>query len=176
MKITKLFLPKVVEKIDENDLMLYFNRFGTILDVKIINNISQSKRFAFITFDDYDSVDKIVSLKNHEIKNFKIYADKSKPKSPMVSQNSERFSKFKDDKLSLKCNNNHPRSLFSTQIPTYLNNNNNHNQKCITNKIYGTYHQAPSSNGNFNNKPCGYGHNRNGKNSGLFRFAPYKKN
>ena len=175
MKITKLFLPKLAEKIDENDLMLYFNRFGTILDVKIINNVSQSKRFAFITFDDYDSVDKIVSLKNHEIKNFKIYADKSNPKSPMVSQNSEKFSKFKDCKLSLKRKTNSGRTPFSTQIPTYLNNN-NHSHESYTNQIYGVYHQAPSNNSKLNNKPCGYRYNRNGKDSGLFRFAPYKKN
>jgi len=185
MKITKLFIPKVVESIDENDLKLYFNKFGTILDIKIIKNIAQSKRFAFVTFDDYDSVDKIVSLKNHEIKQVKIIADKSKPKSPThLNENMNIMSKSRDSKFS-SLNKNSPNSEFritpyKSRNPNYLNNNNNNNnnnqnQQNNINSIYGFYNQAPIKKDNSINNTCGYGPRRNEKNFGLFRFAPYRK-
>jgi len=188
MKITKLFIPKVDESIDENDLRIYFNRFGTVLDVRIISNAAHSKRFAFITFDDYDTVDKIVSLKHHEIKQVKIIADKSKPKiSNTFHENGTKFPPFKNSK-QIPSHNKNPRiSPNPRQVSTYYPNNNRNNQNFNSSQVYGSYHQTNSFHSNpsglttqiYSNKSnsntnlCGYGPLRNENNMGLKRFAPY---
>jgi hypothetical protein len=188
MKITKLFIPKVDESIDENDLRTYFKSFGTILDVRIISNAAHSKRFAFITFDDYDTVDKIVSLKHHEIKQVKIIADKSKPKiSNTIHENGNKFPPLKNSKFIPSYNKNPRISTNPKQISTYYPNNNKNNQNFNLSQVYGSYHQTNSSHSNpgalmnqiYSNKInsntnlCGYGPLRNANNMGLKRFAPY---
>ena len=62
MTIKRLYVSGVKDEIDENDLKEYFGQFGTIEDVEIIvDKESKKKRgFAFVTFDDYDPVDKVV--------------------------------------------------------------------------------------------------------------------
>ena len=44
------------------DLQEYFSQFGNIEEVEIITDKETKKKrgFAFITYDDYDSVDKVV--------------------------------------------------------------------------------------------------------------------
>ena len=58
-----MYLTGVKEGIDQNDLQEYFSEFGTVESVEIIvdHETQKSRGFAFVSFSDYDAVDKIVS-------------------------------------------------------------------------------------------------------------------
>lgn len=59
----KIFVGGIKEDTDEEHLRDYFSQFGKIEEVNIMTEKNSDKRrgFAFITFDDHDSVDRIVS-------------------------------------------------------------------------------------------------------------------
>lgn len=62
MSIKKAFVGGIKEEHDEDDLKNYFSEFGNIESVDIITDKDTGKKrgFAFVTYDDYDPVDKIV--------------------------------------------------------------------------------------------------------------------
>lgn len=61
--VKKIFVGGIKEDTDEEHLREYFNQFGKIEEVNIMTEKNSDKRrgFAFITFDDHDAVDRIVS-------------------------------------------------------------------------------------------------------------------
>lgn len=61
--VKKIFVGGIKEDTDEEHLRDYFSQFGKIEEVNIMTEKNSDKRrgFAFITFDDHDSVDRIVS-------------------------------------------------------------------------------------------------------------------
>lgn len=61
--VKKIFVGGIKEDTDEEHLREYFGQFGKIEEVNIMTEKNSDKRrgFAFITFDDHDSVDRIVS-------------------------------------------------------------------------------------------------------------------
>jgi len=67
---TKLFVGGLLDETDENDLRETFGAFGDIMSVNIISDKDTGLRrgFAFVEFNDYDPVDKIVLLKDHIVK------------------------------------------------------------------------------------------------------------
>jgi len=68
--VKKIFLGGLKEDVEENDLREYFKEFGSITNVNIVTEKDTGKKrgFAFVEFDDYDPVDKIVLKKLHTIK------------------------------------------------------------------------------------------------------------
>lgn len=61
--VKKIFVGGIKEDTDEEHLRDYFSRFGKIDEVNIMTEKNSNKRrgFAFVTFDDHDAVDRIVS-------------------------------------------------------------------------------------------------------------------
>jgi len=69
--IKKLFVGGLRDDHDEECIREYFSEFGNIVSVSVIADRDTGKKrgFAFVEFDDYDPVDKIVLQKSHSIKN-----------------------------------------------------------------------------------------------------------
>lgn len=62
MTCTKAYISGIRNEHSEVDLANYFSNFGEIESVEIIvDHMTKEKRgFAFVTFKDYDSVDRVV--------------------------------------------------------------------------------------------------------------------
>lgn len=59
----KIFVGGIKEDTEEAHLRDYFHQFGKIevIDIMTDRNTGKKRGFAFVTFDDHDSVDRIVS-------------------------------------------------------------------------------------------------------------------
>lgn len=59
----KIFVGGIKEDTEESQIRDYFERFGKIEIIDIITDRNSGKKrgFAFVTFDDHDPVDRIVS-------------------------------------------------------------------------------------------------------------------
>ena len=62
MSIKKVFVGGIKENIEKEHLEDYFSKFGNIVNVEVITEKGTNRKrgFAFVSFDDYDPVDKIV--------------------------------------------------------------------------------------------------------------------
>jgi len=58
----QLFVGGIKEEMSEDHLREYFSHFGSVASIDITKdrNTGQRRGFAFVTFDDYDPVDKII--------------------------------------------------------------------------------------------------------------------
>ncbi|XP_066529023.1 heterogeneous nuclear ribonucleoprotein A1b [Hoplias malabaricus] len=69
MTVKKIFVGGIKEDTEESHLRDYFEQFGKIeaIEIMIDHKTGNKRGFAFVTFDDHDSVDRIVIQKYHTI-------------------------------------------------------------------------------------------------------------
>uniref|UniRef100_A0A1I7Z1I5 Heterogeneous nuclear ribonucleoprotein A1 n=1 Tax=Steinernema glaseri TaxID=37863 RepID=A0A1I7Z1I5_9BILA len=89
----RLYVSGVRDEHNEEMFLNHFSKYGAVLKAEIImdKNTGKPRGFAFITFDDYDAVDKCVLHKSHMINNYRCDVKKALSKEEMSkAQQSER--------------------------------------------------------------------------------------
>ncbi|KAM9828639.1 heterogeneous nuclear ribonucleoprotein A1-like isoform 1-T3 [Syngnathus typhle] len=85
--VKKIFVGGIKEDTEEQHLRDYFEQFGKIEVVEIMNdrNTGRKRGFGFVTFDDHDAVDRIVIQKYHTINSHNCEVRKALPRQDMQS-------------------------------------------------------------------------------------------
>ncbi|KAG5836203.1 hypothetical protein ANANG_G00252100 [Anguilla anguilla] len=87
MTVKKIFVGGIKEDTEEHHLRDYFDQFGKIEVIEIMTDRASGKKrgFAFVTFDDHDSVDRIVIQKYHTVNGHNCEVRKALSKQEMTS-------------------------------------------------------------------------------------------
>ncbi|XP_018103567.1 heterogeneous nuclear ribonucleoprotein A1 S homeolog isoform X1 [Xenopus laevis] len=87
LTVKKIFVGGIKEDTEEHHLREYFEQYGKIEVIEIMTDRGSGKKrgFAFVTFEDHDSVDKIVIQKYHTVNNHNCEVRKALSKQEMSS-------------------------------------------------------------------------------------------
>ncbi|KAL4646195.1 heterogeneous nuclear ribonucleoprotein A1-like [Arapaima gigas] len=87
MTVKKIFVGGIKEDTEEHHLRDYFQQFGKIEVIEIMTDRASGKKrgFAFVTFDDHDSVDRIVIQKYHTVNGHNCEVRKALSKQEMAT-------------------------------------------------------------------------------------------
>lgn len=147
----KLFVGAIKEGLTEEHLKEYFGKYGKIEDCIVMKDKESGKPrgFGFVSFDDYDPIDKIVLEKNHTVNNQAVAVKKAMPKDQTVSgrnqnNNGNNFNgNFNNNRGGNNNNNNRNQNGRN-----FNNNRNNNNQNGRFNQ---NYNNNNNNNDDFNN-------------------------
>uniref|UniRef100_A0A8C6WMQ1 Heterogeneous nuclear ribonucleoprotein A3 n=1 Tax=Neogobius melanostomus TaxID=47308 RepID=A0A8C6WMQ1_9GOBI len=92
LTVKKIFVGGIKEDTEEQHIRDYFERYGKIESIEIMEERSTGKKrgFGFVTFDDHDTVDKIVAQKYHTINSHNCEVRKALSKQEMNSMSNFR--------------------------------------------------------------------------------------
>ncbi|XP_046902351.1 heterogeneous nuclear ribonucleoprotein A3 isoform X2 [Hypomesus transpacificus] len=92
LTVKKIFVGGIREDTEEYHIREYFETYGTIDSVDIMEERQTGKKrgFCFVTFDDHDTVDKIVAQKYHTINSHNCEVRKALSKQEMMSVSNQR--------------------------------------------------------------------------------------
>uniref|UniRef100_A0A452EQS9 Heterogeneous nuclear ribonucleoprotein A3 n=1 Tax=Capra hircus TaxID=9925 RepID=A0A452EQS9_CAPHI len=92
LTVKKIFVGGIKEDTEEYNLRDYFEKYGKIETIEVMEDRQSGKKrgFAFVTFDDHDTVDKIVVQKYHTINGHNCEVKKALSKQEMQSAGSQR--------------------------------------------------------------------------------------
>ncbi|XP_036161487.1 heterogeneous nuclear ribonucleoprotein A1-like [Myotis myotis] len=87
LTVKKIFVGGIKEDTEEHHLRDCFEQYGKIEVIEIMTDLGSGKKrgFAFVTFDNHDSVDKIVIQKYHTVNGHSCEVRKALPKQEMAS-------------------------------------------------------------------------------------------
>ncbi|KFW04366.1 Heterogeneous nuclear ribonucleoprotein A3 1, partial [Eurypyga helias] len=90
--VKKIFVGGIKEDTEEYNLREYFEKYGKIETIEVMEDRQSGKKrgFAFVTFDDHDTVDKIVVQKYHTINGHNCEVKKALSKQEMQTASSQR--------------------------------------------------------------------------------------
>ncbi|KAI7809048.1 putative heterogeneous nuclear ribonucleoprotein A3-like protein 2-like, partial [Triplophysa rosa] len=93
LTVKKIFVGGIKEDTEEYHIREYFERYGKIETIDIMEERSTGKKrgFCFVTFDDHDTVDKIVAQKYHTINSHNCEVRKALPKQEMQAVSNQRY-------------------------------------------------------------------------------------
>lgn len=85
VSVTKLYVSGIGEELTADDLREFFAQHGSVGDVEIPldKTTGRPRGFAFVTFDDYDPVDKLIILRQFTIKGRRVEVKKALSKGEM---------------------------------------------------------------------------------------------
>lgn len=186
----KLFVGGIKEGLTEDHLREYFSKYGNIEDCIVMKDKESGKLrgFGFVSFDDYDPIDKIVLEKNHTVNGQAVAVKKALPKD--LTNNMQNNQMNNNDRRNFNNNNNNNNNRGNNrnnknnnnmrnnnQNGNNFRNNNNNNQRNFNNRNNnndfnsnnfnnaGGYNNFNNGNGNFNNGMMNNG-NMNGQSNG----------
>ncbi|XP_078537643.1 heterogeneous nuclear ribonucleoprotein A3 isoform X2 [Lissotriton helveticus] len=92
LTVKKIFVGGIKEDTEEYHLRDYFEEYGKIETIEVMEDRQSGKKrgFAFVTFDDHDTVDKIVVQKYHTINGHNCEVKKALSKQEMQTAGSQR--------------------------------------------------------------------------------------
>ncbi|XP_063285845.1 heterogeneous nuclear ribonucleoprotein A3 isoform X2 [Pelobates fuscus] len=92
LTVKKIFVGGIKEDTEEYHLRDYFEGYGKIETIEVMEDRQSGKKrgFAFVTFDDHDTVDKIVVQKYHTINGHNCEVKKALSKQEMQTASSQR--------------------------------------------------------------------------------------
>uniref|UniRef100_A0A8C2LCZ6 RRM domain-containing protein n=1 Tax=Cricetulus griseus TaxID=10029 RepID=A0A8C2LCZ6_CRIGR len=92
LTVKKIFVGGIKEDTEEYNLRDYFEKYGKIETIQVMEDWKSGKKrgFAFVTFDDHDTVDKIVVQKYHTIYRHNCEVKRALSKQEMQSAGSHR--------------------------------------------------------------------------------------
>lgn len=95
--VKKVFVGGLKDDVDESDLRDYFAQFGTILSVNLVTekDTGRKRGFAFVEYDDYDPVDKIVLKRHHMLKGKRTEVKKALSKQEMENLKKDKRPAFR---------------------------------------------------------------------------------
>ncbi|XP_074949676.1 heterogeneous nuclear ribonucleoprotein A3 isoform X12 [Phalacrocorax aristotelis] len=96
LTVKKIFVGGIKEDTEEYNLREYFEKYGKIETIEVMEDRQSGKKrgFAFVTFDDHDTVDKIVVQKYHTINGHNCEVKKALSKQEMQTASSQRVKYF----------------------------------------------------------------------------------
>jgi len=85
VQVKKIFIGGIRDNVDEQSLKDYFAGFGSVVvcEIPYDNELQRPKGFAFVTFDDFDPVDKLVAKRHHNINGVRCEVKKALSKQEM---------------------------------------------------------------------------------------------
>ncbi|XP_019910529.1 heterogeneous nuclear ribonucleoprotein A3 [Esox lucius] len=92
LSVKKIFVGGIKEDTEEHHIREYFERYGRIESIDIMEERATGKKrgFCFVSFDDNDTVDKIVAQKYHTINSHNCEVRKALSKQEMMEASNQR--------------------------------------------------------------------------------------
>lgn len=77
--VRKLFIGGLGRNVEKEDLEDYFSQFGKLTDCAVVltKDTGEKRGFGFVEYEDVDSADKVVLMKDHEVKGRRVDVKKA---------------------------------------------------------------------------------------------------